>query len=289
MSGSAMELHACLLSLEDLLERTKEFRKEFEAWKASDYRHPKEISDLPHVISFGEVRSLDLLCRDAILRDVPGRRDLADQWYVNEPKGASGPSDLIHELVVKRGLLRQAIAAARASPTDVGSEAKEPAPSGYSKLAEPIRHFLEDSSRGCDQYEKNVFVMTRFEDGNKTLESIDQVIRSTVRKHGLVAHRADDRCYPLDRNLWDNVCTYMICCKYGIAVLENIMQDEFNPNVALEYGFMRALGKPTLLLREKRFKPRADILGTLWADFDILEIETSVASAIERWVGDLSL
>ena len=58
--------------------------------------------------------------------------------------------------------------------------------------------------------------------------------------HGLMGHRADDRCYPNDRNLWDNVCTYMFCCKYGVHILEDIMADEFNPNVALEYGFMRA-------------------------------------------------
>jgi hypothetical protein len=35
---------------------------------------------------------------------------------------------------------------------------------------------------------------------------------------------------------------------------------------------MRALGKPVLLLKEKRMKPRADILGTLWEEFDILDV-----------------
>ena len=81
----------------------------------------------------------------------------------------------------------------------------------------------------------------------------------------------------------------MFCCKYGVAVLEDIMADEFNPNVALEYGFMRALGKPTLLLKERRFKPRADILGTVWHEFDILNLEVSVTAALSDWVRDLNL
>jgi nucleoside 2-deoxyribosyltransferase len=69
--------------------------------------------------------------------------------------------------------------------------------------------------------------------------------------------------------------------------LENILQNEFNPNVALEYGFMRALGKPVLLLKEKRMAPRADILGTLWEEFDMVEsIEETISRAIHRWVDD---
>jgi hypothetical protein len=163
-------------------------------------------------------------------------------------------------------------------------------PAGYKKLIEPLEAFFRDQTRGCADYSKNVFIMTRFQPGNKTLETIDKTIRSAVKTYGLVGHRADDGCYPTDRNLWDNVCTYMIGCKYGIAVLENILQNEFNPNVALEYGFMRALGKPVLLLKEKRMAPRADILGTLWEEFDMLEgIEMTIGDAINRWVHDFGI
>jgi hypothetical protein len=115
------------------------------------------------------------------------------------------------------------------------------------------------------------------------------VIRQTLNSRNLHGHRADDRCYPVDRNLWDNVSTYMICCKYGIAVLEDAISNEFNPNVALEYGFMRALAKPTLLLKESRLKPRADILGTLWETFDILDIEETISRAVLKWIKDLGL
>jgi hypothetical protein len=157
----------------------------------------------------------------------------------------------------------------------------------YQKLAEPIRMFFQDTVRGCENYEKNVFIMTRFQEGDETLAKIDELIRHTLESRGLVGHRADDRCYPEDRNLWDNVCTYMFGCKYGIAVLEDIIVEEFNPNVALEYGFMRGLGKPTLLLKEKRFPARADILGTIWEEFDILKLQATVPKAINRWLDDI--
>ena len=49
---------------------------------------------------------------------------------------------------------------------------------------------------------------------------------------------------------------------------------------------MRALGKPVLLLKEKRMSPRADIIGTLLEEFDILNIEKTIADAIERWIAD---
>ena len=162
-------------------------------------------------------------------------------------------------------------------------------PGQHTKLADAIRSFHQDTGRGCENYDKNVFLMSRFQEGNKTLDQIDRSIRQTLQARGLVAHRADDRCYAADRNLWDNVCTYMHGCKFGIAVLEDILAEEFNPNVALEYGFMCGLSKPTLLLKERRFHPRADILGTLWEEFDILDIEVSVPKAVNRWLDDVAM
>lgn len=155
------------------------------------------------------------------------------------------------------------------------------------KLQDPIAAFFRDAKNGCEDYEKNVFLMTRFQPGNETLEQIDRLIRGKLASASLVGHRADDRCYTSDRSLWDNVCTYMQCCSRGIAVLEDIIVEEFNPNVALEYGFMRGLGKPVLLLKERRFRPRADILGTLWEEFDILRLDQTVPSAIDRWLNDI--
>jgi hypothetical protein len=161
-----------------------------------------------------------------------------------------------------------------------------PLPPGYESFAADRARFLRDHPDA----DRNVFVMTRFDASNRLLRQLDQELRRTLCRQGLHAVRADDRMYPASRQLWDNVCVYMLSCPYGVAVLEDRVKDEFNPNVALEYGFMRALGKPTLLLKDVGFHNlRADILGTLHEPFDITDIAGSLAKPIENWVRDLGL
>lgn len=161
-----------------------------------------------------------------------------------------------------------------------------PLPAGYEDLAGDCRKFIRDHP----DYDRNVFIMTRFDPGNRLLRQLDQELRRTLCRHGLSALRADDRMYPVDRQLWKNVCVYMLCCRYGVAVLEDRIKDEFNPNVALEYGFMRALDKPTLLLKDTGFHNlRADILGTLHEPFDLTDIAGSLAKPIENWIRDLGV
>lgn len=156
-------------------------------------------------------------------------------------------------------------------------------PPGYQRLADDCRRFFADHP----VYSNNVFLMTRF-DESKHLKELDQTTRNALRERGLNPVRADDRVYASDRNLWDNVCLYMLCCSKGVAILEDRGRDEFNPNVALEYGFMRALNKPTLLLVDRAFRNlRADVIGTLREEFDLLDIAATVPSAMERWLRDL--
>ncbi|WUH96826.1 hypothetical protein OHR68_25075 [Spirillospora sp. NBC_00431] len=154
-------------------------------------------------------------------------------------------------------------------------------PPGYEFLSNECERFFEDHPN----YDKNVFLMTRFDPGSSHLVRLDVEIRKVLRTHDLNPVRADDKVYMPDRNLWNNVCVYMLCCSRGVAILEDRAADEFNPNVALEYGFMRALNKPTLLLADAGFRNlRADIVGTLRETFDLLDIETSIPPAIERWL-----
>lgn len=159
-------------------------------------------------------------------------------------------------------------------------------PPGYRFLADDCERFFKDHPR----YDRNVCIMTRFVKGNLLLEELDRELRSVLREHGLNPVRADDKMYLRDRNLWNNVCVYMICCKYGIAILEDRIRDEFNPNVAIEYGFMRALNKPTLLLADVGFRNlRADIIGTLREEFDITNIKETIREPVEKWLKELDL
>lgn len=240
-------------------------------------------------VSLAELRALDIHCLDLLKRLLPADSEVLRKWHVYQPHGDLTMDSHIATAGHKVGVLKLAVGVLEGSHQGGSALSRESLPSGYAKLAESLEGFRRDTAMKCEDYDRNVFLMTRFQTDNKQLAAIDVAIRTHLTTNGLRGHRADDKCYPADRNLWDNVCTYMIGCKYGIAVLEDIVAAEFNPNVALEYGFMRALGKPTLLLKERRFKARADILGTVWEEFDIFEIESSIGSAVARWLRDIGV
>lgn len=155
----------------------------------------------------------------------------------------------------------------------------ERAASGYEFLEEPSRRFLKDHP----DIARNVFIMTPY---HKAVANVIEALEEALRKAGLNPLRADGKNYLKDRNLWHNVCVYMLCCGSGVAVLEHEARREFNPNVALEYGFMRALDKRVLLLTEKNFKAiRADIGGIVRETFDVRRPQ-SVVAAVSRWLRD---
>ena len=136
-------------------------------------------------------------------------------------------------------------------------------------------------------YQRNVFIMMRFK-STPQFEEITRTLRSNLRTYGLWGLRADDRAYSDD--LWLNVCGYMWACKYGIAIFEDIDERDFNPNIALECGFMMALGKRVLLLKESRMpKMPTDITGKLWKPFSVFNIESTISQQIESWVKDIGL
>jgi nucleoside 2-deoxyribosyltransferase len=91
---------------------------------------------------------------------------------------------------------------------------------------------------------KTGFVMMRFLE-TKSHNEIVRTIKDTMNTNGLIGFRADDKDYTGE--VFSNVQTYMHECGFGIAVFERIVEDEFNPNIALDVGYMLALGKPVCL------------------------------------------
>lgn len=156
-------------------------------------------------------------------------------------------------------------------------------PPGYKHLTEECKNFFKDHPN----YDKNVFIMMKFSDESK-LEKLEKELRIVLITNNMNALRADDKVYPNDRDLWNNVCVYMLCCKYGIAILENYSKQEYNPNIAIEYGFMRALNKNVLLLADSKFpKYPADIVGKLREPFDIDDIKNSIQEPVTKWINSL--
>lgn len=156
-------------------------------------------------------------------------------------------------------------------------------PVGYEHFVRFMPAFLRDHPH----IEKNVFLIMRFRNGSQ-YDEIHKAIVDGLAPHGFYVIRADDKDYTGD--LWENVCLHMLGCRFGIAVFEEIDQREFNPNVALELGFMISQNKRCLLLKDQRM-PRmpTDIVGKLYKEFDTYDITKSIQTAVSRWVRDLGV
>lgn len=131
---------------------------------------------------------------------------------------------------------------------------------------------------------RTAFVIMQFE-GTRLHKSIVQCIKDTLKKRGITALCADDKEYMDD--LFPNVKVYMHGCDFGIAVFDRITQEDFNPNVSLEVGYMLGMGKNVLLLKDKTLKSLpSDLTGKLYKEFDTTEAEATIPQQIDRWLTD---
>ena len=139
-------------------------------------------------------------------------------------------------------------------------------------------------------YEKNVFIMMPFRhDVDERYESIVEVIKSEFSKYNFKAWLASDKT--IKPHLWDNVASFMLACKYGVAVFtrveeqQRIRVDEFNPNVSLELGFFMSRGKKVLLLKDNAL-PRlpSDLVGHLYQGIELNRVKRQLPEIIKNWV-----
>lgn len=134
---------------------------------------------------------------------------------------------------------------------------------------------------------KTAFIMMRF-GSTPAHEAIVQTIKDTLASHGLEAVRADDKEYHTD--LLPNIQTYMHGSGFGIAVFERLEAEEYNPNVALEVGYMLALRKPVCLLKDKTLRTlQADLVGKLYRQFDPQRIKQTIKRELDKWLRDQGL
>jgi hypothetical protein len=146
-----------------------------------------------------------------------------------------------------------------------------------------LQPLLDKFSEQNPNFDKNVFIAMRFRPG-KQFSEIHESIKSSLMKYGLKGLRADDRVYPPDGDLWSNICIYMMGCKLGVCVFEEVDDREFNPNVPLEYGFMRAMNRQVLLLKDIRMpKMPSDMTGKLYRGFDTYNITMTINEQIGQW------
>ncbi len=118
-------------------------------------------------------------------------------------------------------------------------------------------------------------------------EKVVNGIKLALEPNGIAGLRADDKQYHDD--LFDNILTFIYGCGLGIAVLERIETDDFNPNVSLEIGYMMAIRKPVCLLKDKTCDQRSDLVGRLYKPFDPQDPIRSIPPVLHKWLADKQL
>lgn len=150
-------------------------------------------------------------------------------------------------------------------------------------IAESLQRFRENHPFKS----KTAFIMMRFQD-SPAHQKIDMAIRSALAAHGIDAVRADDKQYHED--LFPNVLTYIHGCGFGVAVFERLVNDEFNPNVSLEVGYLFAQKKPVCLLKDQTIKTlHTDLVGKLYRPFDPQEPIKTIPPVLGKWLNDQGL
>jgi hypothetical protein len=131
---------------------------------------------------------------------------------------------------------------------------------------------------------KVAFIMMRF--GNTPAHNnIVQGIKDALAPHGISAVRADDKDWHGD--VYYNILTCIYGCSFGIAVFERILQNDFNPNVAFEVGYMTALGKEVCLLKDTTLAGlHTDLIGKIYKSFDPQDPITSILPELTKWMQD---
>jgi len=150
--------------------------------------------------------------------------------------------------------------------------------------ANEILSYMEKFSNDNMDIKCCAFLMMKYED-TELHQRISRTIRETCKRHNIRVLRADDKEYAED--LLTNIKVYMHGCKFGIALFERLVEDDFNPNVSLEVGYMMALKKPVCLLKDRTLKYlQVDLIGKLYREFDPQKPEDSIPIELNKWLVD---
>lgn len=132
---------------------------------------------------------------------------------------------------------------------------------------------------------KCAFLAMKFEK-TRLHNEIVQAVRDACGRHGIQVLRADDKRYA--SQLWLNVQTYMHGCNWGIAVFERLTDNDFNPNVSLEIGYMISQGKHVCLLKDSTLPAlQTDLMGHLYDEFDTQNPSESIPPVMDKWIRNL--
>ena len=132
-------------------------------------------------------------------------------------------------------------------------------------------------------YENSVFVMLGHGGDPAQQREIKETIKCFLPSYGLNARFPKDKSYSKDNLV--NTRIYMQGSKYGIAVFESLGVLDSNSKVAFQLGYMLALGKRCLVLKDSGLVKRpGDLCQALYKEFDRNLIEDTIITRIKKWV-----
>jgi len=171
------------------------------------------------------------------------------------------------------------------------SFAEEETHNPISTLAQPhppeIAMSLDRLRAKYTDQKKLGFLVMRFA-AAKPFGRIVETIKQVAEKSGLTIIRADENEFHAD--LWGNVRTHLHGCGFGIAVYERIQTDEPNANIGLEVGYLMAMNKPVLLLKDNTVETlQADLAGKLYKPFDPHDPEGTIPNQLAKWLEDYGI
>lgn len=147
--------------------------------------------------------------------------------------------------------------------------------------------YTKSEEKFYNKYGHNaVFVIMPF---REELKQIYETIKNTFNEHGLNAIRADENEF--NNDLWENVKVYLDCCNVVVAVFNKIGHEQdnpiYNPNVALEVGYMLAKGRKVCILKDNKLpKLPSDLISKMYKEYDSDNVETTLSKQLELWIRD---
>ena len=117
------------------------------------------------------------------------------------------------------------------------------------------------------------------------LNKVYEIIKDIFASKGYSAIRADEKEFTND--LWENVRVYLECCNVAVAVFDKNDQDNYNPNVAIEVGYMLSKGNKVCLLKDKKLpKLPSDLISKMYKEYDSDDVEGTLPEQLELWIRD---
>lgn len=127
-----------------------------------------------------------------------------------------------------------------------------------------------------------IFVIMPF---REELNKVYEIIKDIFASKGYSAIRADEKEFTND--LWENVRVYLECCNVAVAVFDKNDQDNYNPNVAIEVGYMLSKGNKVCLLKDKKLpKLPSDLISKMYKEYDSDDVEGTLLEQLELWIRD---